>query len=68
LTFVGRHSELATLDAALAGASRAVVVMGEPGIGKTALLGELAARTSTRAWSSSTGARAPARSAAPGRR
>ncbi|MDN5930630.1 MAG: AAA family ATPase, partial [Pseudonocardia sp.] len=47
-TVVGRHAELARLDAALGrvagGRAATVVLTGEPGIGKSALLGELAAR------------------------
>src|SRR5262249_32044196 len=39
---IGRDAELATLTAALDG-SRTLVVLGEPGIGKTRLLDELAA-------------------------
>ena len=46
--FVGREDSLAhleaALDAAAAGRGRAVVVTGEPGIGKTRLLDELASR------------------------
>lgn len=44
----GRETEIAALDALLAGARadgpRLIVIRGEPGIGKTALLGELSAR------------------------
>ena len=47
---MGRHVECATLDRLLdavrAGGSRALVVHGEPGAGKTALLGYLAGRAS----------------------
>ena len=50
----GRDAELARLDAALAelgcGRSGAVVVTGEAGIGKTALLAELARRADARGW------------------
>jgi hypothetical protein len=49
-----RDAELARLDAALAelgcGRSGAVVVTGEAGIGKTALLAELARRADARGW------------------
>src|SRR5512132_3281619 len=45
---VGRAEELSSLDRALAeldqGRSVAIVLVGEPGIGKTRLLGELGAR------------------------
>ena len=48
---IGRQSELAALEAALAGESaRAVVVTGEPGIGKTRLLDELAVRAAAAGW------------------
>ncbi|MGH8908745.1 MAG: ATP-binding protein, partial [Egibacteraceae bacterium] len=49
---VGRHKELAMLDEALdsldARSARLLEVVGEPGIGKTSLLGELSARASGR--------------------
>ncbi|MGZ5418488.1 MAG: helix-turn-helix transcriptional regulator [Nocardioides sp.] len=49
---VGRAEEAALLDSALAGLTRgewrAVELVGEPGIGKTRLLGELATRASDR--------------------
>lgn len=52
MTLVGRAIELDLIDRALvevsAGASRVVVVSGEPGIGKTSLLGELARRADER--------------------
>ena len=47
---VGRDAELATLEgelrAAMAGEGRGVLLVGEPGVGKTRLAGELAARHS----------------------
>jgi DNA-binding CsgD family transcriptional regulator len=50
--FVGREAELAVLtaelDAALAGGGGVVLVAGEPGIGKTRLAEELAAKASSR--------------------
>jgi DNA-binding CsgD family transcriptional regulator len=50
--FIGRQQELAALDAALdavkASRPRWIVVSGEPGIGKTRLLSELADRAGTR--------------------
>jgi ATP/maltotriose-dependent transcriptional regulator MalT len=50
----GRDAELARLDAALAelgcGRTGTVVVTGEAGIGKTALLAELARRADARGW------------------
>ncbi len=52
--FVGRQRELtallAQLDAAGAGHGRLVLVAGEPGIGKTRLLGEFTAAASARGW------------------
>ncbi len=52
LDFVGRGEELArtgaSLEAALAGAPRVVLLLGEPGIGKTRLAQEVAATASTR--------------------
>lgn len=52
--FVGRQRELgsllAQLDAAGEGLGRLVLLAGEPGIGKTRLLGELVARASARGW------------------
>jgi len=58
---VGRAHERAALDGALdalaAGASRVVLVEGEPGIGKSRLLADLAERTSERGWTA-LGARA----------
>src|SRR5579871_5205570 len=52
--FVGRQRELdallALLDAAAAGRGRLLLVAGEPGIGKTRLLGELAERATMRGW------------------
>jgi DNA-binding CsgD family transcriptional regulator len=52
--FVGRQAELAALDAALGALRRPrvgwVVVSGEPGIGKTRLLGELAERAQARRY------------------
>jgi DNA-binding NarL/FixJ family response regulator len=49
---VGRAAELSTLDRALAeldrGRSAALLLVGEPGIGKTRVLGELAARADAR--------------------
>ena len=51
---VGRAAELASLEQSLAalagGGSDAVVLVGEPGIGKTRLLGELAARAERRGY------------------
>ena len=51
-TLVGRSTELAAVDSALAGLERgcfaALELAGEPGIGKTALLDELAARADAR--------------------
>ena len=51
-TFVGRKPELAelttALDHALAGRGRLVLLVGEPGIGKTRLAGEIAAHASSR--------------------
>ena len=50
--FVGRRQELAALDSTLdglrGGRARWLVVSGEPGIGKTRLLGELAERAAAR--------------------
>ena len=50
--FVGRRQELAAVEAGLdsvrGGRARWLVVSGEPGIGKTRLLGELAARAAER--------------------
>ncbi len=50
--FVGRRQELAAVEAALellrAGRPRWLVISGEPGIGKTRLLGELAERAAAR--------------------
>jgi DNA-binding CsgD family transcriptional regulator len=50
--FVGRRQELAAVEAALdglrTGRARWLVVSGEPGIGKTRLLGELAERAAAR--------------------
>jgi predicted ATP-dependent serine protease len=50
--FVGRREELAAVEAALdglrGGRARWLVVSGEPGIGKTRLLGELAERAAAR--------------------
>ena len=52
--FVGRRQELAALDSTLdglrGGRARWLVVSGEPGIGKTRLLGELAVRAAARDW------------------
>ncbi|MDQ4118052.1 MAG: AAA family ATPase, partial [Actinomycetota bacterium] len=49
---VGRRTELASaravLDTALAGEGQLLLVAGEPGIGKTALLAELAREAATR--------------------
>src|SRR5215510_11700283 len=51
-TFVGRKPELAelttALDHALAGRGRLVLLVGEPGIGKTRLAGELAVHAASR--------------------
>ena len=51
---VGRRPQLERIDDALAhveaGSFRAVAIRGEPGIGKTMLLGELAARAETRGF------------------
>jgi ATP/maltotriose-dependent transcriptional regulator MalT len=51
---VGRAEELGALDRALsalpAGRAPALALVGEPGIGKTRLLGELAARADARGW------------------
>jgi DNA-binding CsgD family transcriptional regulator len=48
---IGRAWELSVLDAALAdGTPRAIVITGEPGIGKTRLLDELAARATAAHW------------------
>jgi ATP/maltotriose-dependent transcriptional regulator MalT len=51
---VGRRSELDSVDGLLAqireGRAAALELVGEPGIGKTRLLGELAARADTRAY------------------
>jgi DNA-binding NarL/FixJ family response regulator/tetratricopeptide (TPR) repeat protein len=53
-TVFGRDAELKQLDSLLeaagAGSSRFVVVGGEPGIGKTFLLAELARRADARGW------------------
>jgi DNA-binding CsgD family transcriptional regulator len=53
-TFVGRQRELSAADAALdavqGGAFTAVAVEGEPGIGKTRVLGELRARAAARGY------------------
>ena len=50
--FVGRRQELAAVDATLetlrGGRARWLVVNGEPGIGKTRLLGQLAERAAER--------------------
>jgi DNA-binding CsgD family transcriptional regulator len=52
--FVGRRDELVAVDAALdglrSGRARWLVVAGEPGIGKTRLLGELAERAAARRY------------------
>lgn len=57
--FVGRERELATLrahlDAAKGGAGGVVLVAGEPGIGKTRLLAELAGRARADGWQVLTG-------------
>jgi DNA-binding SARP family transcriptional activator/tetratricopeptide (TPR) repeat protein len=45
---VGRARESAAIDAALDAASRVLFFSGEPGLGKTRLLGELAARATAR--------------------
>ncbi len=54
MPFVGRERELHALSTQLAlaagGIGRLVLVAGEPGIGKTRLLGEFAAATSARGW------------------
>ncbi len=51
-TFVGRKPELAehtsALEHALAGRARLVLLVGEPGIGKTRLAGELAVHAASR--------------------
>ncbi len=51
---VGRGAELDALELALDGLERrepgAVLILGEPGIGKTSLLAELAARADARGW------------------
>src|SRR6266849_2784246 len=52
--FIGREKELATLaellDAADRGEGGVVLIGGEPGIGKTRLLAEFAARAKTVGW------------------
>src|SRR4051812_28205282 len=57
--FVGRARELeelrASLDDAAAGRGRLVLVTGEPGIGKTRLLQELAGAAAERGWEVLTG-------------
>ena len=54
VAFVGRGRELGLLDGVLAGltpgTTRLVEVVGEPGIGKTRLLAELAGRAAARGW------------------
>ena len=58
--FVGREQELRTLQAALRGAAKdergGVLVCGEPGIGKTRLLSELAAHARDDGWTVLSGA------------
>jgi DNA-binding CsgD family transcriptional regulator/tetratricopeptide (TPR) repeat protein len=53
-TFVGRHSELATartiLNAVSAGTARTLVIVGEPGVGKTRLAGAVAADAAARGF------------------
>jgi DNA-binding NarL/FixJ family response regulator len=53
-TFVGRSTELAEIDGLLdglaAGRPAALAIVGEPGIGKTRLLAELAERAEQRRW------------------
>ena len=58
--FVGREAELAALQRQLVGAARGdggiALVAGEPGVGKTRLLAELAARACTEGWTVLAGA------------
>src|SRR4051794_5868069 len=49
-TLVGRAAELSALDRALDEGSASLIVLGEPGIGKTRLLAELIERAEQRGW------------------
>lgn len=51
LGFVGRHTELSRLSEAFSGdTGRAVLISGEPGVGKTALITQMCAQAAAEGW------------------